>query len=85
MNLFYYAKSLKTIGYQHIYVRNGRVYCRKSDIAKQQLIRDEDDVDNMLLEATSSKHWKRRSMVNSRGVDANSSDDGDDGAAYVSP
>lgn len=86
MNLFYYAKSLKTIGYQHIYARNGRVYCRKSDIAKQQLIRDEEDVDNMLLEATTNKHWKRRSLVNNRRVDdANSSDDGDDGAAYVSP
>lgn len=60
MNLLYYAKSLKTIGYQHIYARNGRVYCRKSNIGKQQLIRDEDDVDNMLLEATTNKHWKRR-------------------------
>lgn len=86
MNLFYYAKSLKTIGYQYIYVRNGRVYCKKSEIAKQQLIRDEDDVDNMVLEATTNKHWKRRSLVSSRKVDdTNSSDDGDDRAAFLSP
>lgn len=86
MNLFHHAKSLKTIGYQHVYARNGKVFCRKSDISKQQIIRCEEDVDNMLMEATTSKHWQRRSMVHSREVEAAvSSDEGDDGAAYESP
>ena len=31
MNLFHYAKSLKSIGYQLIYIRSERVHCKKSD------------------------------------------------------
>lgn len=89
LNLLYYAKSLKSIGFQHIYARNGRVYCKKSDLGKQQLIRCEDEVDQMLLEATTNNHYKRRSLINNREVDGvNRSDDEDDsvdGAAYVSP
>lgn len=87
LSLLYYAKSLKSIGFQHIYARNGRVYCKKSDLGKQQLIRCEDDVDQMLLDATTNKHYKRRSMINNRELDeVNTSDDeGEDGAAYVSP
>lgn len=87
LNLLNHAKSLKAVGYQHVYSRNGKVYCKKSDLAKQQLILCEDDVDNMLLNVTTNKHWKRRSLVMNRDDDnANdSSDDGEDGAAYVSP
>lgn len=86
LNLWNHAKSLKSIGYQYVYARNGRVFCKKNGISKQQLIRCEDDVDKMLLDATTSKHWPRRSMINSRDVDDNvSSDEGEDGDSYVSP
>lgn len=86
LNLFFHAKSLKTIGYKHVYVRNEQVFCKKSDISRQQIIRCEDDVDAMLLNATTNKHWERRSMVLNRAdeVDDNT-EDGEEDADYVSP
>lgn len=86
LSLLYHAKSLRAIGYQHVYARHGRVYCKKSDIARQILIRCEEDVDRMLLEATTNKHFNRRSMIQSREVpEEEDTDDGDDGVNYVSP
>lgn len=86
LSLLYHAKSLRAIGYQHIYAKHGRVYCKKSDIARQIFIRSEEDVDRMLLEATTNKHWNRRSMVQHREVpDVEDTEDGDDGANYLSP
>lgn len=85
-NLWYHAKTLRSIGYQYVYVRNGNVFVKKNDSTKQQLIRCEDDVDQMLLVASTNKHWKRRSMVQAKEVEkVDSSDDGEDDASYVSP
>ncbi|KAI8128520.1 hypothetical protein CVS40_1843, partial [Lucilia cuprina] len=78
MNLFFYAKALKSIGYQFIFIRNGRVFCKKTEMSKQQLIHDVDDVDAILLNATTNKHWGRRSMVISRPVEVEDSSDGED-------
>lgn len=83
LNLLHHAKTLKSIGYQHVYAKNGRVFCKKSDISRQLVIRSEDDVDRLLLEATTNKHWQRRSMVQNREVENDSDDDGD-GAAFES-
>lgn len=85
LNLLYYAKSLKSIGYQHVYARNGKVFCKKSNISRQLFIKCEDDVDKMLLEATTNKHWQRRSTVQNRELEVESDDDGEDGATFVSP
>lgn len=86
LNLWNHAKSLKAIGYQHVYVRNENVFCKKNDLAKQQLIRCEDDVDRMLFDATTNKHWKRRSMLQTREVEVEvDTSHGEDGASYVTP
>lgn len=78
------AKSLKSIGYKYIYARDGKVFCKKSEISRQQIVRCEEDVEQMLLDATTNKHWSRRSMVCNRDA-ADTSDDDDEGATYVSP
>lgn len=85
MNLFYHAKSLKTIGYQFVFIKNGRVYCKKSEASKQQLIYNEDDVDKILLNATTSKHRGRRSMGQSRQAEYEDPSEGDDedGAPHI--
>lgn len=86
LNLLYHAKSLKSSGYQHVYARNEKVFCKKSDISKPIPIHCEDDVDAMLLNATTNNHWPRRSMVRNREtVQEVDLDDGDDGASFVSP
>lgn len=96
LNLLAYAKSLKTIGYRYIYARDGKVFCKKSELSRQQIVRCPDDVDKMLSDATTSKHWERRSMVRNRQVIVPSSDEEEDekedeeeeeedGAEYVSP
>ena len=66
---------------------NERVFCKKSDISKQILIRCEDDVDTLLLNATTNKHWARRSIVQNREVaeEVALDDDGEDEARFVSP
>lgn len=86
LSLLNCAKSLKSIGYQYIYARDGKVFCKKSEISKQQIVRCEEDVEQMLLDATTNKHWSRRSMVRNRDG-AVSSDDGDEDedATYASP
>lgn len=86
LNLLYHARSLKSIGYRYVYANNGRVFCKKSDISKQILIRCGEDVDNLLLNATTNKHWPRRSMVQNRECNEEVDlDDDEDGACYVSP
>ena len=85
LNLIHYTKSLNSIGYQVDYIKNQRVYSKKSDGTKRKLLNDEEDVDNILLEATISKQSKRRSLDNTREIeDVNYSEYGDDGATYIS-
>lgn len=86
LNLFYHAKSLKTVGYQQVYAANGKVFCKKTNTSKNILIRSEDDVDRMLLDATTNNQWKRRSMIQVReAADDGDSEDGEDDDNYVSP
>lgn len=87
MHLYNYAKSLKSIGYQYVFIKNGRVFAKRSDTSNQQLIREEDEVDKILLNATSNKQWGRRSLIHPRQVEAEdfSDVDGEDGAPYMSP
>lgn len=89
LNLFNYAKALKEVGYQHVFARNGRVLYKRSDISRPQVIRSEEDVDKILLNATTNKPYKRRSMVNNNtaanGEDPGTSDDDGEHIAYVSP
>ncbi|XP_017469382.1 PREDICTED: uncharacterized protein LOC108361293, partial [Rhagoletis zephyria] len=53
--LFNYAKALKNIGYRSVYVRGGRVMYKRSEISRPQIIRSEEDVKRILLEATTTK------------------------------
>lgn len=62
-NVFNHAKTLKTVGYQAVYTHNGRVYVKKSEIAKPKLIRNEDEVDAILMDATTNKNLRRRSNL----------------------
>lgn len=52
MNLFNYAKSLKKIGYRSIYVFEGRVFTKMSELSRPKLIRSVEEVDELLLKAT---------------------------------
>lgn len=85
LSLLYHAKSLKSIGFQYVYARDGKVFCKKSEISRQILIKSEDDVDQMLLDATTNKHFNRRSMVCNRDVEDVHSGDDDDVADFESP
>lgn len=58
INLFNHAKSLKSIGCQYVFIKNGNVFCKKSEISRQQIIHNEDEVDEILLKATTNKHCK---------------------------
>lgn len=69
LNIFHYAKSLKFVGYQFIYIRNERAYCKKRNRTKPKLLNNE-DVDKILLQAITSKQCKRRSLVNTREMEA---------------
>lgn len=88
LELFNYSKSIKKVGYQHVFVKNGRVLYKRSEISKPQVIRSEEDVDNILLNATTSKPWKRnRNIVKQASAvdDDGTSGDEDNPVSYVSP
>ncbi|KAI8116852.1 hypothetical protein CVS40_11146 [Lucilia cuprina] len=52
LELFNYAKTLKSIGYHSIFTTGGRIYARKVAFGRGKVIKCEEDVDNILLEAT---------------------------------
>lgn len=52
LSLLNYAKTLKTIGYRRVYAASGRVFVKKSELSRPRIIRSEEDVDNLLLEAS---------------------------------
>lgn len=77
MNLFNYAKALKNVGYRSVYTASGRVFIKRSELSKAKMIRSEDEVDKLLLEATTNKQ-KRRSQ-------RPEADDEDVNDVYLSP
>lgn len=83
MSLFNYAKTLKTIGYAFVYTNGARVYAKKSEITKPKLIRTEEDVDEIMTGAATTR-TKRRSM-NQSAVAVDESDGEDNAAAFLSP
>ena len=56
LKLWNHAKALKSIGYQYVYVKNGKVFCKKNYFTIEQLLRTEDDVDKLLYDATTFMH-----------------------------
>lgn len=59
MNLLNYARTLKTVGYRSVYAAGGKVYIKRSELSKPKIIRSEDDVNKLLLEATTYRSTKR--------------------------
>lgn len=62
MNLFKYAKSLKNVGFRAIYTANNKVFAKRSELSKPRLLKNEDEVDKLLAEATTHQPQKRRSQ-----------------------
>ena len=57
LNLLHYAKSLKSIGYIHVYTRSTRMIARKSENARPTPIKHEDVVAQLMSEAATMK-WR---------------------------
>lgn len=89
LDLLNYAKALKNVGYKFVYARNGRVFYKRSEICKAQVINTTEDVDQIILSATTNKRFSRNQIesyaANVFDDDDGSGDDGDNGAQYVSP
>lgn len=62
MELFNYAKTLKTVGYNFVYTNGNRIYVKKSSITRPKLIQRKEDVDEILLQATTNTFQSRRSL-----------------------
>lgn len=60
MHLLNYARSLKSIGFERVYSHSGRIFAKKNEITKPRLIRSEEDVNTILLDATTSRQYSRR-------------------------
>lgn len=86
-NVFNHAKALKKVGYQSVYTFNGRVYVRKSELSKPRPIKSEEDVDDLLMEATTSRLQRRRSglHVQQPVIPEEDTDDEDNRASFLSP
>lgn len=84
LELLNYAKTLKTVGYHSVYSHGGRIYVKKSPITKPRFIKCADDVDNMLIEASTNKFQHRRSARHEV-VTLPDSELSDDGNKFESP
>lgn len=84
-NLFRHAKTLHKVGYQSVYTYSGRVYVKLSEISKPRLIRSEEEVDDMLLKATTNKLQKRRSNLQPPLAVDDTHDEDETRAAFMSP
>lgn len=62
LELFNYAKSLKSVGYKFIYTNGNKIYAKMSSITRPRIIRNQEDVDDILLQATTNNFHARRSM-----------------------
>lgn len=60
--LLNHAKVLKTVGYKFVYPNHGRIFVKRSEISRPRILRSEDDVDGLLLEATTNKKRMSRSF-----------------------
>lgn len=86
LELFNYAKTLKSVGYHSVYSNGGKIYARKSQINKPRIIRSAEDVDNILYEASTNKAHKRRSARYEVVADDESEiSDGENHAQFESP
>lgn len=83
LNLLKYAKTLKNVGYLSVYTYSGKVYVKRSATSKPKLIKMEDDVDTLLLEATTNS-TRRRSNVKPTATREDTDDD-DNRSSFLFP
>lgn len=84
--LFNYAKSLKSVGYQSVYTHNGRIYAKKNAITRPRFIRNAEDVDSILIEASTNKFQRRRTaLYEPAAVDDSEASDGGNQSQFESP
>lgn len=62
LSLLNYAKTLKTVGYRAAYAAGGKIFVKKSELSKPKFIASEEEVDELLLEATTNRSRNRRSL-----------------------
>ncbi|XP_075157519.1 uncharacterized protein LOC142230776 [Haematobia irritans] len=71
--LFNYARSTKSVGYQFVYYKGSNVFVKKHDKSNQILIKTKEDVDKLLKKST--VEGMRRSRVIVPADDSSSEDD----------
>lgn len=80
LGLFNHARSLKAIGFHSIYTNGARVYVKKTEKSKPMLIKDEDDVDNIMAVSATTGTRQRRISVNI----AEESEEDENGPSFAS-
>lgn len=85
LELFNYAKTLKTVGYYSVYSNGGRIYAKKSPINKPKIIRSAEDVDRFLIDASTNKYQVRRSGRFDAVAGDETDDDGGNLSSFESP
>lgn len=84
LGLLNHAQTLKTVGYRRVYVRGGKVYAKMNETSRPKLIHSADDVDSVLLAATTARGRGSQSIRYTAEVDPCDSD-ADLNAQYLSP
>lgn len=78
MQLFVYAKSLKSVGYKFVFAKGGVIYARKDANSRPIRLRSMDEVDKLLFKSASAVSNTRR--LAGRKEDSSDECDDDDGA-----
>lgn len=83
LELLKYARTLKSVGYHAVYSYGGKIYAKRSAITKPRVIKNEEDVNQIILEATTYQNRRLSRKV----IAADDSDGSENGAKsnLVSP
>lgn len=81
LELLRYARTLKSVGYHSVYSYGGKIFARRSAITKPKIIKNEENVNQMLMEATAYQSRRLSRKV----IEVDDSDENEDENNNVTP
>ncbi|XP_075155306.1 uncharacterized protein LOC142228697 [Haematobia irritans] len=80
LGLLNHAKALKSVGFRRVYAAGGKVFAKRSELSKPRVINSEDEVDEILLQSTTTR--RSRTVQN---VEVSDDSDEANNMDYLSP
>lgn len=84
LSVLNHAKTLKTVGYKFVFPKHGKIFVKKNETSRAKIVRSNDDVDKLLIDATTNNSKSRKSYQRPINLASDIDSDDDDQADVVS-